>query len=470
MVRGELDERVRLLTVYNTIYLHAVDATFSRSGLIRSLRQPLQKWLWKRPVERDRLDPPARFRLLLEALGPTYVKVGQLISSQAQTLPSDWIEELSRLQSDAPPFPVDEVERAIESDLGAPPRELYQGFDPAPLAAASLAQVHRATLDDGRPVAVKVQRPNIQRQLQADVRILARTARALERRTHWARDLDLAGVVNEFGATLLEELDYRIEAYNAQRLATVLAPIDGVGVAGVIHDLSGARVLTLEYIDGVEPGDNAALDEAGVDRELVARRMVGAAVKMLVVDGFFHADPHPGNVLVDRETGGLTLIDTGMVGQFSLQQRFSIAGLIYATYRRDVNGLAKTMRLLSTPSREVDDRAFDRDFERRITPLVDPPPGAPPQSPTSILPVALDLLLSHGYRLDSELTLGLKSLVQAQAITEALVPEGVAVVVRAQHSCMGCRGAMQPDAVMVTSAMRGAFREDAAARAEFFTL
>jgi ubiquinone biosynthesis protein len=416
------EERIRLLRVRQMLQFHGIDALFDGDGSIARFRRRLQTWLWKPEFPLERVPPPVRFRLLLQDLGPTYVKIGQIISSQARTLPVEWQEELEKLQSDVAVFPYEQARARIIDELGAPPEELYATFDEVPLAAASLAQVHRAVLHDGRDVAVKIQRPDIHAQLRSDVRILVRMSQAMERRTRWAEDMDLAGIVLEFGTTLLRELDYTIEAYNARRLTRVLEPIEGIRVPEVVYELSSTGVLTLEFIHGVKSTDAVAIDAAGLDREVLADRVVRAAVKMLVIDGFFHGDPHPGNVFVDLDNVDMVMLDTGMVGELTFQQRIKLGSLLLAVRNGDVRGLAQTLKSLSKPYRETDDAQYYQDFERSLTPYLDPPPGQKVDVVGKVLPLGLDILQQAGYRFDSHLTLAMKSMAQAEAITHALVP------------------------------------------------
>ena len=416
------EERLRLLRVRQTLQIHGIDAFFDGDGAIARFRRRLQTRLWRPEVPLTRVPPPVRFRLLLQDLGPTYVKIGQIISSRAQTLPVEWEEELEKLQSDVPFFPYEQARDRVIAELGAPPEELYAEFDQKPLAAASLAQVHRATLHDGRDVAVKIQRPDIHAQLRSDVRILVRMSQAMERRARWAEDMDLAGIVFEFGTTLLRELDYKIEAYNARRLSRVLDPIEGIRVPGVIYELSSSGVLTLEFIHGVKSTNAAAIDAAGLDREQLADRVVQGAVKMLMIDGFFHGDPHPGNVFVDLDNGDVVMLDTGMVGELTFQQRIKLGSLLLTVRNGDVIGLAQTLKSLSTPYRETDDDRYYRNFERTLTPYLDPPPGQKVEVVGKVLPLGLDILTDAGYRFDSHLTLAMKAMAQAEAITAALVP------------------------------------------------
>ncbi len=418
-----LNERIRLHRVYEMLWIAGVDAAFDREGIVARTRWRLQRWLWRPATPPGHIPGPVRFRLMLQQLGPTYVKIGQIISSQGRALPADWDAELEKLQSDVAPFPYEDVRERIVSDFGAPPEQLYASFDETPLAAASLAQVHRATLVDGRQVVVKVQRPNIHQQLRSDVRILVRMSRALEPRARWAADVDLSGVLLEFGSTLLRELDYTIEAYNARRLARVLEPIEGLHVPDIVYELSSSRVITLEFIDGVKPTRTAEIDAAGLDRQQLAVRMIQGAVKMMMIDGFFHGDPHPGNVFVELESGRLTLLDTGMVGELTFQQRIKLGSLLLVIRNKDVTGMAQTLRSLSTPFREADDAQFYKDFERKLTPYLDPPPGGRVEVASKVLPASMELLRESGYRLDPQLTLAIKAMMQAEAITNALVPE-----------------------------------------------
>jgi ubiquinone biosynthesis protein len=416
------EERLRLLRVRQMLQVHAIDALFDGEGPIARFRRRSQTWLWRPDVPLVRVPPPVRFRLLLEDLGPTYVKIGQIISSRARTLPAEWEEELERLQSDVGGFPYEQARARVIAELGAPPEDLYAEFDPTPLAAASLAQVHRATLHDGRDVAVKIQRPGIHAQLRSDVRILVRMSQAMERRVRRAEDMDLSGIVLEFGTTLLRELDYKIEAYNARRLTQVLDSVEGIRVPEVVYELSSSGVLTLEFIRGVKSTDAAAIDAAGLDREQLADRVVSAAVKMLMIDGFFHGDPHPGNVFVDLDNGDIVMLDTGMVGELTFQQRIKLGSLLLTVRNRDVVGLAQTLKSLSTPYRETNDARYYKDFERTLTPYLDPPPGQKVEVVAKVLPLGLDILQQAGYRFDSQLTLAMKALAQAEAITGALVP------------------------------------------------
>ncbi|HIE54639.1 MAG TPA: AarF/ABC1/UbiB kinase family protein [Chromatiaceae bacterium] len=409
-------ENLRLQKVYNVILNFLMDILFDR-GWIGSFRRFMQEWIYRPPVPLETVTLPVKFRLLLEDLGPTYVKMGQIVSSQSDVLPPDWAAEMVKLQNDVPPFPYADVVEIIQAELGAPPEEVFAEFDPEPLAAASTAQVHRAVLPDGATVAVKVQRPNIQKQVKADLGIMQSAARVFMRRLDWARNVDLASILDEFGTNILTELDYRNEAYNATRLNRAMEDIPNVKVPEIYYEFSTEKVLTMEFVQGVKVTNVAEMDTAGLNRLSLAEDAIRGMLKQLLMDGFFHADPHPGNVLVNLDTGTIYFIDTGMVGELDVQQRLSLINLIFTLQQQDARGLAQVALSLSNPFREVDEKAYYRDFERLIGRLMEMQ-----ASTAEVVSVTFDLLQQHGLRMDPQLTLAVKAFMQAERVAMALDP------------------------------------------------
>ncbi|MGN6129018.1 MAG: ABC1 kinase family protein [Nocardioidaceae bacterium] len=391
-----LNENLRLQQIYGTT-LHFLGDSLVDRTVLGGPRRRLQHWIYRLDRMPPHLSTAERTRLMLEGLGPTYVKLGQIVSSQASTLPDEWQLELDRLQNEVPPVPYDVARQVLVDELGAPPEELYASFDRRALAAASLAQVHRARTHEGREVVVKVQRPNLDRQVRADLGLIRLMSSYAERRSAYAREIGLHSMLDEFGTTLQDELDYYGEAYNMTRLAGNLTSIPGVHIPTLEPALCSRRVLTQEFIRGVKISDVAAMRAAGLDPEAVGDSALRAAIKMLLIDGFFHADPHPGNLFVDLETGVVTFLDSGMVGQISLAQRANLGVLLWTFVNGDVPAMGRQLRSLSVPFREdVDDKRFDKDFERRMARYL----GASTSDIKTVLNSGFALLRDNGYRLD----------------------------------------------------------------------
>ena len=414
-------ESLRLQQIYNTITRYGLDMIFDR-GPTGRFRRRMQRFIYKPGVPIERLPRPVKVRLLMQELGPTYVKMGQIISSRSQTLPPGWCEELSKLQSNVPPFSSEEVRGIILDELGDTPEKLYEEFAPAPFAAASTAQVHHARLADGTRVVVKVQRPNIRPQMKADVGVMVNLSNFLEGRFQYAADADLTGMVKEFGDGIIRELDLASEQYNMKRLARNMENIPGVIVPRAFPQLSSSKVLTMEFVEGVKITNVSAIQEAGLVCNAIGEIILRALVKQLLIDGFFHADPHPGNILVNLDTGSVGFLDMGMMGEIDLSKRLHLINLLMVARQRDAAGLARAVRSLSVPFRKhVDDGRFYRDFERSVgrylDPDVDPSFG-------DLMAVVFTLLSAHGLRLDSDLTLAIKAMMQAEAIYNALYPQG----------------------------------------------
>jgi ubiquinone biosynthesis protein len=425
MKRTRLDsvrESLRLQQVYNVFLRYGWDLVFQRWRLLGSLRHSMQRWVWHLPDDVAELTTPAKVCLMLEELGPTYVKMGQIVSSQASVVPPEWEVELEKLQSEVPPFPAAQVHEIVEEELGAAPERLFATFEIEPLAAASTAQVHRATLFSGERVVVKVQRPGILTQMKADMGIMQRAAGVASRRSEQLRAIDLEGMIEQFSTSVLAELDLLGEAYNAIRLSENMAGIDGVHIPRMYSEFSTSRILTMEFIEGVKISDIEAIEAAGLQRETVARTALRAVIKQLLIDGFFHADPHPGNVLVNLQTGQINFLDCGMVGQLDLTQRVNLIQLIFALQQGDVAGMGQILRHLSVPFVDkVDEKAYARDFERVISRQLYVGGSAGFGQTVNL---GLDLLRAHGLRLDPNLTMAVKALMQAEAFATLLYPEG----------------------------------------------
>src|ERR671931_562702 len=258
-----------------------------------------------------------RLREMLDELGPTFVKFGQLLSTRPDVVPPDIISELRALQDDVRPFPFEQAERVIEEDLGNSIDRLFLEFDPGPVAAASIGQVHRATLPNGKPVAVKVQRPGAPRQIEADLVLLYQAAKLVKERVRALDFIDAHALVDEFARQIRQELDYRLEARNAQTFHRNFAGDLHVHVPRVYWQYTRARVLTLEWLEGTQLADVEQLPLSLEERRALAYRIAETWMAMIFRHGFFHGDPHPANVMILEEAGTIGLVDFRAVGKLS---------------------------------------------------------------------------------------------------------------------------------------------------------
>lgn len=293
----------------------------------------------------------------LEALGPTYVKLGQLLSTRTDLLPPAYTAALSRLQDAVEPLPFAEVERTLLDELDVRLSRAFDDIDPQPLAAASLGQVHRAVLRGGTPVAVKVQRPDARARVTADLEVLEDVARLLDRHSESARRFGAAEILARFRRSLTDELDYRQEAANLRRLGEMLADRPRLVVPQPHPDFSTGRVLTMDFVRGRKVTDLGPLGQLELDGAGLARELFDGYLDQILVAGFFHADPHPGNVLV-TDDGRLALVDLGMVARVPPAMRDTLIRLLLALTEGRGEEVARLAEQVATPLEDYDRRAF----------------------------------------------------------------------------------------------------------------
>ena len=312
------------------------------------------------PVPADAPGKPERLAADLERLGPTFVKLGQLMSTRADLLPPAYVAALARLQDDVAPFGFADVERIVETELGVRMSRAFLTFDDVPLASASLGQVHRATLRDGRPVAVKVQRPGIREQVLDDLDALREIAELADAHTAVGRRYGFAAMLEEFRKAMLRELDYQQEARNLTTLRENLAAFPRLHVPAPIPDYTTSRVLTMDFVGGRKLTSLGPLAQLEVDGQALAEQLVAAYLQQILVDGFFHADPHPGNVFL-TDAGDIALIDLGMVGRVPPELQEQLLKLLLAVGEGNGADVARSLRALATRTAdEVDEDAFRR--------------------------------------------------------------------------------------------------------------
>ena len=377
-----------------------------------------------------------RFRLLLSDLGPTFIKLGQILSTRPDLLPAEYIQELSLLQDAVPPEPTDHVVREIEDSLGKPLKELFATIEDKPLACASIAQVHRARTLDGQEVVVKIQRPNIASRVRADLDLLYYAARLLEAVVEETGVYTPVGIVEEFDAAIHEELDFLNEARNIREFVRLNASRDFLVFPKVIEGLCSKTVLTMELLQGEKI---RSIDLAKHDRKLLAERILDTAFHELFEDGFFHGDPHPGNVLV-LEGDRLGVLDLGVVGRISKQMQETLVMLVMAVGLRDADTVARLIYRVATPDKRTNLNAFKQDIQGVLDAYLVKKPILGEIEVKTIVPELLNLAVKYHVRIPKEYALLSRAVVLVEGMVRWLHPElniGQAVLPYAKELMFG---------------------------------
>ncbi len=357
-----------------------------------------------------------RIRNILEDLGPTFIKIGQIMSLRPDLLPPDLVKELTKLQDQAATVDFELIRAIIEKSMGSKIEALFSEFDQTPFAAASLCQVHRAVLkEEGATVAVKVRRPGIKKRMEVDLDILRAIAERLHERSDELKIYDLPNLFKVTRRNLLKELDFTREARNIK----IARSYDSdVYVPDVYIDHCSDRVLITEFIEGVRLSE--VKDSNIGDPHMFAKLGLNTAIKQILEDGYFHADPHPGNLIVSKEKG-LCLIDWGMVGRLTERDRYDLIDLIRAIVEKDSGLLMETLLKITVKERDVDDRALERELAESLDlffsgPIKDLNIG-------HLLLVIVDLLREYRLRLPPDLVIMIKALVTAEGTARQIYPE-----------------------------------------------
>lgn len=379
-------------------------------------RRLIRRWREEAPP----LGAPQRLRLALEELGPTFIKLGQVLSTRPDLIPPAYIIELTKLQDTVPPEPWEPIQEQIEAELGAPAGELFATIGREPIAAASLAQVHPATLHDGNRVVVKVQRPGIEKTIEVDLEILQDIVRLLQGRVALARLYDLPQIARGFATTLRMELDFYREGHNAERFRENFSEDPYLYVPEIHWDFTTRRVLVMERIEGIKIDDVEGLDRSGYDRRRIAANAARMVVKEVLEDGFFHADPHPGNFIVmPGEVIGA--MDFGMVGHLSYRIRADLTRLYVAAIQMDEQGLVDQLSRMGATAADVDRIALEHDLARLLRKYY----GLPLKAirAQDVMQDATPVAFRHHLRLPSQLWLLGKTLAMLEGVGLQLDPD-----------------------------------------------
>jgi ubiquinone biosynthesis protein len=397
----------------------------------------------------DDSEAPEALARDLEQLGPTFIKLGQVLSTRPDLLPPAYLEALTRLQDEIEPFQFADVQRIVEEELGARLSKAFSVFEERPLAAASLGQVHRAALRDGRVVAVKVQRPGVAETVAKDLEVLDEIAHFLDGRTDAGARYDLTGMVDEFRTAITQEMDYKCEADNLRLIGKNLEEFKLIVVPQPVDGYTSTRVLTMDYVSGTKVTGISNVVKVDLERDVLADTLVQAYLKQIVVDGVFHADPHPGNVFVTDE-GLLALIDLGMIGRVSPQMQERLLKLLLAISEGRGEDGAEVAITLGEKLNDFNDAGFRRDISTLVGRV-----GHQNIAQFQIGRVFLDLarLINDNHmRAPRELTMLGKTLLNLDEVARALDPQldvneairrnGVELMTRRMQNTMSSGGVL----------------------------
>ena len=387
-----------------------------RNGLVRQVR------VRPRFGDHERNVAFARsLRRTLEEAGVSFVKLGQLMSTRDDLLPPEFITELRSLQDEVVPVPWTLVRELLAAELGAPVNEVFTQFERQPLAAASIGQVHRATLHSGKQVVVKVQRPGITTVVDRDLDIALRAAASLEQRAAWARDLGAVELAQGFAAALREELDFRVEARNLTTITASSAlhrSSDRIRLPQLYGEFTTQRILVMELLDGVPLGRaDAVIAERGLDRIELARTLLRCLLRQIMVDGVFHADPHPGNILVLAD-GQLALLDFGSVGHLDTQLQGALQSLLLAIDQRDPAALRDALLEITDDSPDIDAQSLERSLGRLMARNLSP--GLTPDA--EAFADLFRIVSTYGVAVPPEIEVVFKTLATLQGTLARLAP------------------------------------------------
>ena len=412
-----LDRYRQILTI---LFKYGFDSLLNRLNLGSYFESGMQMISRKRRERVEGLNDFERLRMACEELGPTFIKMGQILSTRSDLIPAELVRELTKLQDDVPPFPFAQVREIVEQELGAPLDVLFGDFDEKPLAAASIGQVHRARLVTGEEVIVKVQRPGIRKTIEVDLEILFHLATLMEKNIEEAEIYRPTRIVDEFARSIEKEINYKIEAQQAERFARQFAGNEAIYVPRIFHDTTTSRILTMEYVNGIKASDLDLLERAGLDRKLIAVRGADVTFEQIFKHGFFHADPHPGNICI-LPGNVICYLDFGMMGYIDRRSMETFADIIIGYVRRDVAAIADAVMRIVEWDDPPDRRALEGDIASFVDlylykPLKDMHMG-------EILQEFLDLFARHRLRLPPDIFFMIKAMTELEGLGLMLDPD-----------------------------------------------
>ncbi|MFO7811287.1 MAG: AarF/ABC1/UbiB kinase family protein [Candidatus Delongbacteria bacterium] len=356
----------RYVEIIEVISSHGFSEIISNSKITKYINLG-KKLVFKDKIAKEEdLSVYERIRMSLEELGPTFIKFGQIMSRRSDLIPKELIKELEKLQNSVPPFDADKAVAVIEEELETTVNELFEKFEKEPVAAASVSQVHKAVLYDQSLVAVKVQRPGIKKKIEIDIEIMKHLARMVQNHIEDMQAFNLPGIVDEFERSINKELNFNNELLNIERFSQNFEEIEEIKVPEIYKDISTERVLVMEFIEGIKISDTAKIKSSGFSLKEIANYGVDSILKQIFEDGFFHADPHPGNIFVTMK-GQLCFIDFGMMGSLTGVVKESFTDIITGIVNRDTRKVTKSLLKISPGTAGID----QNDLELQVSGFID---------------------------------------------------------------------------------------------------
>lgn len=398
---------------------HGFGAFLTQLGLSERLNLP--RWiLRRRPASDGELRHARRLRLTLEELGPTFIKLGQILSTRSDLLPPEYLDELSLLQDDVAPAPWGEIKALIESELNSPIDELFKSIDPESIAAASLAQVYAARLLSGEDVVVKVQRPGIDETVKLDLDILFDLAQQAQKRTSFGERYEVRELAEEFAAALRGELDFRREGRNADRFRDNFKDEEHIYVPQIYWDFTTRRIVIQERVHGIKIDNTDALEQAGYDRKRLAMYAADFVLKEVLEDGYFHADPHPGNLMI-MPGEVLAVLDFGTMGRLEPRDRANLARLLIVIVQMDMEGVVDQLIRMGIADYTVDTLKLQRELRRLFIRYYDLPIQEIPAA--EVMESLEPIIYEHHLHIPSDYWLLIKTIAIMQGVGLRLDPE-----------------------------------------------
>lgn len=418
MFQKEIRHSKRYQEIVNVFIKHGLSHILFRIG-ITDKRINARK-IKDEKVNNNLVNLGEKLRLSLQELGPTFIKLGQIASTRRDIIPEEIGKELEKLQDDVHSFSMAEVEQTFQEEFGKTTEEVFQNFRVEPLATASIGQVHSARLFTGEEVAIKIQRPNIKHTIETDLDILFHLARLIENRTKWGKRYYILDVIDEFSTSLRNELDYLMEARNGEKMAVLFSVGTTIRVPEIYWDYTSRKILTMEMVQGIKVSHIKQLETEGYNLPLIAERIAHSLFTQVLDYGFFHGDPHPGNIFI-MPGNVVTYLDFGMMGRLSDQMKYHFASLLIAVQKNDVDDMIETFEDMGLLDNVEDMKSFHRELEKLLTKYYE----------ASLTTISLGQLLidifAIAYRyqvgIPTDITILAKAILTAEEIIEQLDPK-----------------------------------------------